>query len=198
MWDFTVPSGRPVTATISGCDMPSLYASTTQRRMSGRQRRQRGIHVHARGRGVVLYREIRKFDIADGGELAASDFLQPDVHHDPLQPAVESRGTAQLPQRAPGREKDLLRQIITQRRLPAQVVHELAHARLPAAQHLGEGAVVPGARQSDHQGVGRLLQIGDREAALHLACRWLVPSAGRRFGESRGDEDAQAHHRDAS
>jgi hypothetical protein len=60
------------------------------------------------------------------------------------------------------------RQVVTQRRLPAKVIHELAHARLPSAHQLGEGAVITGTRQCDHQGVGRPLQVGGRETALHL------------------------------
>src|SRR5688572_7688548 len=144
-----------------------------------RQRRQRGIEVHARRRAVVLGREIREVDVAqlyiaqiymaDRGELPASDFLQPHVHHDSLQPAVECHGTAQSLERAPGREEDLLRQVVTEGRVPAQVIHEFANARLPPAQQLAKGAVITGARQCDHQSVGRLLQVGDRETALHLA-----------------------------
>ena len=76
------------------------------------------------------------------------------------------------------------------------MIHEFANPGLPTAQHLGKGAVIPGAGQGNHQRLVRLFQVGDREAAFHLACRGLFPDVVRRLGEAGREEQSVARYRD--
>jgi hypothetical protein len=102
------------------------------------QRRECCIQVHACSRGIVVDCMLRRIDFARCIGFAAPCFREPGGDHDALQPAIEGRGHVQLAHRTPCREEHLLRKVITQRGLPAEVVHELAHARLPAPHQLGD------------------------------------------------------------
>jgi len=72
------------------------------------------IQIQPLGSRVVLRAQIGKINFAGGDESAAPEFFEPGVDHDALEPAIESRSTAQLVQGAPGRYKHLLRQVITE------------------------------------------------------------------------------------
>jgi hypothetical protein len=59
-------------------------------------------------------------------------------------------------------QKHLLREVVAQARAAAKVIHELAHARVPARNELGERARIAGTGERDDERIGRLLKIGGR------------------------------------
>jgi hypothetical protein len=101
------------------------------------------------------------------GDRRVRDLLLPNLReprrdHDALQPTVERVGRAQLLHGAPSREEHLLREIVAERRPPAQVVHELADAALPPRDDLGKRTRIAGAGEREDERIGRLLEVGGR------------------------------------
>jgi hypothetical protein len=77
-----------------------------------------------------------------------------------------------------------LREVITVLRLAAEVVHELAHAPVPAFDDLCKRAGIARTRERDDQWIGRLRELGGRQPALHLPLgRALISGACRRCRE---------------